>query len=82
MIYLPDELEKNDLVTTELNFFLQASVKSESVCECERDANEYYAWLCWYMLLLNLLKHYILYVSIHLIQYTVIVLEALVHEEV
>lgn len=37
---------------------------------------------CVDILLHNLLMQYIVYVYIHLIQYTVIVLEALVHEEV
>ena len=50
--------------------------------ECEKEENEYYAWQCSDVLLLNLSMQTILYVCIRLIQYTLIVFKALVHEEV
>lgn len=50
--------------------------------ECEKEENEYYAWQCSNVLLLNLSVSSVLYVYTPLIQYTVIVFKALVHEEV
>lgn len=52
MTYLLEKIEKNNLVPTDPNLFLE--LFCESMCVSEKDENEYYACLCRYILILNL----------------------------